>query len=62
LQNNLLALAILKKPHEGVESELALGVDDVASTSEENAVKENSCGPEELESITHGDILFGCIF
>ncbi|KAG6789305.1 hypothetical protein POTOM_005397 [Populus tomentosa] len=30
------------------------------STSEENAVKENSCGPEELESITYGDIiLFG---
>ncbi|KAL3611132.1 hypothetical protein D5086_002152 [Populus alba] len=27
------------------------------STSEENAVKKNSCGPEELESITYGDII-----
>ncbi|XP_011006721.1 PREDICTED: uncharacterized protein LOC105112649 [Populus euphratica] len=45
---------------EGAESESALGGEDVTTetsdvSTEENSVKENSCGPEELESITHGE-------
>ncbi|KAG5254778.1 hypothetical protein OIU76_019445 [Salix suchowensis] len=58
--NQLTSTSNSEEIHEGAESESALGVDDVTTetsdlSTEENAIKENSCGPEELESITHGN-------
>uniref|UniRef100_A0A6N2LLL3 Uncharacterized protein n=1 Tax=Salix viminalis TaxID=40686 RepID=A0A6N2LLL3_SALVM len=57
--NQLTSTSNSEEIREGAESESALGVDDVTTetsdlSTEENAIKENSCGPEELESITHG--------
>ncbi|CAK7350104.1 unnamed protein product [Dovyalis caffra] len=58
--NKLPVTGNSEEPLEGAESESTPGIVDVTTetsdvSTEENEVKENSSGPEELESTTHGD-------